>query len=149
MGLRWHLIERQAGIYDWSSFLPMLAASAVTGTQVIWDLCHWGVPSWLDIFSDEFVTRFAAFAGAAALLIRERSGAVPFYCGVNEISFWAWVGGRCRDFSSSPNGVWRCLEEAVGKGFAGSNSGGAIGRCAGEVCAGGADHQYCRGCGGE
>ncbi len=26
-GLRWHLIERQPGQYDWSSFLPMLQAA--------------------------------------------------------------------------------------------------------------------------
>ena len=97
-GLRWHLIEQTAGVYDWSSFMPMLEASLATGTQVIWDLCHWGVPAGLDIFSDDFVVRFAAFAGAAAKLIRSRSGAVPFYCAVNEISFWSWVGGDVETF---------------------------------------------------
>ena len=97
-GLRWHLIETTAGVYDWSSFLPMLEASLATGTQVIWDLCHWGVPAGLDIFSDEFVRRFAAFAGAAARIIRSRSNAVPFYCAVNEMSFWAWVGGDVETF---------------------------------------------------
>ena len=97
-GLRWHMIERTPGIYDWSSFLPMLDASLRTGTQVIWDLCHWGVPEDIDLFSEEFVERFAAFAGAAARVIRERSDAVPFYCMVNEISFWAWVGGDVETF---------------------------------------------------
>src|SRR5690606_24071489 len=30
-GLRWHLIERAAGYYDWSSFLPMLRAAEAEG----------------------------------------------------------------------------------------------------------------------
>lgn len=37
-GLRWHLIEALPGVYDWSSFLPMLDAAHATGTQVLWDL---------------------------------------------------------------------------------------------------------------
>ncbi len=92
-GLRWHLIEQQPGIYDWSSFLPMLQASITTGTQVIWDLCHWGLPAHIDIFSEEFVSRFAAFTHAAACLIKDHTDTVPFFCPVNEISFWSWVGG--------------------------------------------------------
>jgi hypothetical protein len=47
----------------------MLQASLATKTHIIWDLCHRGVPDNLDIFSDEFVTRFAAFAGAAAEIV--------------------------------------------------------------------------------
>lgn len=34
-GLRWHLIERVPGHYDWSSVLPMLQAADRAGTQVI------------------------------------------------------------------------------------------------------------------
>ena len=100
-GLRWHLIEAVSGVYDWSSFLPMLDASLATGTQVIWDLCHWGIPEHLDIFSPEFISSFAAFAEAAATIIRDTTGPngpIPFYCPVNEISFWAWVGGDAQAF---------------------------------------------------
>jgi len=43
-GLRWHLIETAPGQYDWSSFLPLLNAANSVGTQVIWDLCHYGWP---------------------------------------------------------------------------------------------------------
>ncbi len=103
-GLRWHLIETVAGIYDWSSFLPQLDAALATRTQVIWDLCHWGVPDGLDPFSPEFVTRFAAFAAAAATLIRDRQTAgglsgPTFFCPVNEVSFWSWVGGDIEHFA--------------------------------------------------
>ena len=92
-GLRWHLIERSPGIYDWSSFLPMLHAALDSGTEVIWDLCHWGVPEDLDPFSSEFVPRLAAFAQAAARVVRDHTDAVPFFCPVNEVSFWSWIGG--------------------------------------------------------
>src|SRR5215203_222061 len=91
-GLRWQLIERVAGHYDWSSFLPMLHAARQTGTQVIWDLLHWGWPDDLDIWSPAFVTRFGRFAKAAAELVRDEMETVPFYVPVNEISFWAWAG---------------------------------------------------------
>lgn len=92
-GLRWHLIERTPGVYDWSSFLPMLRAALATGTQVIWDLCHWGVPEGLDPFSPEFVSRFAAFALAAAKVFQNHTDQVPYFCPINEISFWSWGGG--------------------------------------------------------
>ncbi len=102
-GLRWHLIETTPGQYDWSSFLPMLDAALASGTEVLWDLCHWGVPDGLDPFSSAFVDRFTAFAQAAATLIRDRRLAAgvsgpTFYCPINEISFWAWVGGDIQHF---------------------------------------------------
>ncbi len=101
-GLRWHLVERTPSRYNWSSFLPMLHAALATGTQVIWDLCHWGVPAGLDPFSPDFVPRFAAFAHAAARLIHLESGGLaadpPWFCPINEISFWAWVGGEAGAF---------------------------------------------------
>ena len=92
-GLRWHRIETAPGHYDWSSFLPMLRAARETGTQVIWDLAHYGWPDHLDIWSPAFADSFAAFARAAAGVIRSETDTEPFYVPVNEISFWAWAGG--------------------------------------------------------
>jgi glycosyltransferase involved in cell wall biosynthesis len=92
-GLRWHLIEQRPGRYEWSSFLPMLHAARQTGTQVIWDLLHYGLPDDIDIWSPDFVIRFARFAGAVARLVRDETDAVPFYSPVNEISFFSWGGG--------------------------------------------------------
>jgi beta-glucosidase/6-phospho-beta-glucosidase/beta-galactosidase len=102
-GLRWHLIESAPGNYNWSSLLDMLHASHTTGTQVIWDLCHWGIPDDIDIFSAEFPLRFAAFAAAAATWIHAENLRAGFtqaqvYCPINEISFWAWVGGDEQHF---------------------------------------------------
>lgn len=98
-GLRWHLIEQVPHHYDWSSFLPMLHASVRAGIQVIWDLCHYGWPDDIDIWSADFPRRFARFAAAVATLVRDETDEVPFYCPVNEISFWAWAGGDMRLFA--------------------------------------------------
>lgn len=92
-GVRWHLVERIPGQYDWSSFLPLLAAAQETGIVPIWDLLHYGVPDHIDVFSATFVDQFAAFAGAVAKLVRDESGVRPVYTPVNEISFWSWAGG--------------------------------------------------------
>lgn len=93
-GVRWHLIEPSPGRYDWSSVLPMADAARAAEVDVIWDLCHYGWPEGLDIWSDAFVTRFAEFAAAASREIRAVSGAAPFVCTVNEMSYWAWAGGE-------------------------------------------------------
>ena len=93
-GLRWHLIERERGVYDWSSFSPMLEASRRQGVQVIWDLCHYGWPDFLNIFSPEFPDRFARFSEAAAQVVKSQSDEVPFYAPINEISFFAWAASR-------------------------------------------------------
>lgn len=92
-GLRWHLIERRLGQYDWSSFLPMLHAARDSGVTVAWDLLHYGVPNGVDVFSPRFVDRFAAFASAAARVIANETDAPPVFTPVNEISFWAFAGG--------------------------------------------------------
>ncbi len=92
-GARWHRIERSAGHYDFSSLLPMVRAARDAGVQVIWDLCHYGWPEGLDIFRPEFVDRFEDYARAVARLIADETDEPPFYCPVNEISFWSWAGG--------------------------------------------------------
>ncbi len=93
-GLRWHLIEREPGRYDWSSLDRQLEAAKTIGTEVIWDLLHYGWPDDIDIWTPAFVTRFAAFAAAAARHIGPAApGGTRFYAPVNEISFFAWGGG--------------------------------------------------------
>ncbi len=98
-GLRWHLIETSPYHYDWSSFLPMLRAARRQGTQVIWDLCHYGLPDDIDIWRPQFVERFAHFAAAVAQLIKDEGETAPFYSPINEISFWSWAGGEVAYFN--------------------------------------------------
>ncbi len=112
-GLRWHLIERSPGSFDWDSFLPMLHAAQEAGTQVIWDLCHYGWPEDLDIWSDAFPERLAGFAHEAAGLIARETGQPPFLCPVNEISFWAWAGGEVGRFGPSRTGQGAALKRQL------------------------------------
>jgi hypothetical protein len=92
-GLRWHLVDR-AGEYHWESWLPMLDAARDQGVTVIWDLCHYGWPDDVDIFSGAFIDRFTRFTREAARVQLERTGKPGFYAPVNEISFFAWAGTR-------------------------------------------------------
>lgn len=92
-GVRWHLIEKAPGRYEFSSLLPMLRAARETQTQVIWDLFHYGWPDGLNIWSAGFVDRFARFARATASVILEETGAPIFVTPANEISFVSWGGG--------------------------------------------------------
>jgi hypothetical protein len=90
-GMRWHLIEKSRGQYDWSSWRPMLRAAQAEGVQVIWDLFHYGKPDFLDISSEEFPEAFAQFAAAATKVHREETDEPPLFCPFNEISFFAWA----------------------------------------------------------
>lgn len=92
-GFRWHRIERRAGTYDFSSARPLVRAAADTGTQVVWDLLHFGWPDDVDPFGAAFVRRFARYARACASMLAQESDAVPWYVPINEISFLAWGGG--------------------------------------------------------
>lgn len=103
-GLRWHLIEPAPGQYDWSSFLPMLRAAERQGTQVIWDLCHYGWPDHIDIWRPEFVERFARYAAAVAQLVKDETSQIPYYSPLNEISFWSWAGGDAAYFNPMARG---------------------------------------------
>jgi beta-glucosidase/6-phospho-beta-glucosidase/beta-galactosidase len=89
-GLRWHLIEREPGRYDWSSWLPMLEAAAESGVQVMWDLFHYGSPDHLDQGSPDFIRSYARFAAEAVRLHREVTGTAAIVCPLNEISFLTW-----------------------------------------------------------
>jgi hypothetical protein len=103
-GLRWHLIEREPGRYDWSSWLPMLRAARAADVQVIWDICHYGWPDFYDLWSPQWVDAFARFAEAAARVLRDESDEVPLWCPVNEISFFTWSAGDVGYFFPAETG---------------------------------------------
>lgn len=92
-GIRWHLIEKSPGQYDFSSWVPMLEAAQQADVEVIWDLFHFGWPDDIDIFTPEFVDRFATFANAAARILRIETSGTRFVAPTNEISFLSWAGG--------------------------------------------------------
>ncbi len=90
-GLRWHLIEKTPGRYDWSSWLPMLEAAEQTGIQVIWDLFHYGSPDHVDQGSPDFPKKFAEFAVAALEFRESVTKQPPLICPLNEINFVCWA----------------------------------------------------------
>lgn len=90
-GLRWHLIEKSPGKYDWSSWMPMLEAAEEAGVEVIWDLFHYGSPDCIDEADEDFPQRFSEFALAALEVQQSVSSRPPVVCPLNEISFLAWA----------------------------------------------------------
>ncbi len=98
-GVRWHLVERVPGEYDWSSVLPLLRAARAAGVRVAWDLSHYGYPDHVNPWGDAFADALARFAAAFARLAAAEEGAPPILCPVNEISFWAWAGGEVGYFN--------------------------------------------------
>jgi hypothetical protein len=90
-GLRWHLIEKVPGKYDWSSWLPALEAAEGLGMQVIWDLFHYGSPDHVDQAGGDFPERFTEFALAALEVHRSVTARPPVVCPLNEINFLSWA----------------------------------------------------------
>jgi beta-glucosidase/6-phospho-beta-glucosidase/beta-galactosidase len=90
-GLRWHLIEKAHGQYDWSSWVPMLEAAEAAGVQIIWDLFHYGSPDCIDQAAPDFPERFTEFALAALDVHQSVSGRPPLVCPLNEINFLSWA----------------------------------------------------------
>lgn len=96
--IRWPLVDRQ-GRYDFGSVRPFVEASRRHGIDVIWDLFHYGFPRDLDIFSEEFVARFAEYCRAAARYISAHQDGVCYFTPVNEPSYFAWAAGEVGRFA--------------------------------------------------
>ncbi len=92
-GVRWHLGERRPGRYKFSSVLPIVRSARATGTQVIWDLCHFGWPDHLDLFGPEFAGSLAHYGAAFARWLAGEIEGPAFFVPVNEISFFSWASG--------------------------------------------------------
>jgi hypothetical protein len=92
-GLRWHLIEKTPGHYDFSSAVRILEAAQKQGIQIIWDIFHFGWPQRLDIFSEQWVNSFAELASSFGTMLLREMSEPAFVAPVNEISFVSWAGG--------------------------------------------------------
>src|SRR5687768_1042260 len=93
-GVPWYRIDRQ-GRYDFRPVAPFVEAGMEMGLTQIWDLFHYGFPTYLNPFDDDFVPRFAEYCHAFARYLIRRTGesGTRFYTPVNEPSFFAWAGG--------------------------------------------------------
>jgi beta-glucosidase/6-phospho-beta-glucosidase/beta-galactosidase len=104
--IRWPLVDKGGGNFDFSSAEPFFRASRNHQVEVIWDLFHYGYPDDLDLFSDEFPKRFAEYCHAAAKKIAAETFGRCYFTPVNEPSFFAWAGGH----------VGRFAPHCIGKG---------------------------------
>jgi hypothetical protein len=104
--IRWPLVDRGTGSFDFSNAEPFIRASQKHEIEVIWDLFHYGYPDDLDLFSEEFPKRFADYCYAAARHICSRSHGTCYFTPVNEPSFFSWAGGQ----------VGRFAPHCIGKG---------------------------------
>lgn len=112
-GARWHLIEKTSGIYDWTSFLPMIQAARHHDMQIIWELMHFGYPDHLNIWKPAFVSHFERFARAMATLMKDQGITQPFFTPVNQISFWAWAGAEVAWFNPHVSGRGKELKRQL------------------------------------
>ncbi|MBL0938126.1 MAG: beta-glucosidase [Gemmatimonadaceae bacterium] len=115
-GLRWHRIESRPGLYDWSSWTPMLEAAEEIGVRVIWTLHHYGAPDHLCLGNQQYVDRFSHFAAAVVKRHREITGRPALICPMNEISFHAWAVGVnyfANDNALDSQSAKRCLVQAA------------------------------------
>ena len=107
-GIPWPMVDKGDGDYDFSCIDPFLAAQRRHNILPIWDLCHYGYPDGLDPYSEEFVSRFAAYARAAARYVAERAHHEPLcFTPINEPTFWGYMGGEwgwCAPFGKTRRG---------------------------------------------
>jgi hypothetical protein len=93
-GIHWPLIEKAPYQYDFSTVLPMVRAARDAGVQVIWDICHYGWPDDLNVFSPAFIKRYAQLSRAFGYLLKNETDGLPFICPINEISFLSWASAE-------------------------------------------------------
>ena len=102
--VRWPLVQRTPGHYDFSSLDPFLAASSKHEIEIIYDLFHFGYPEHLDIFATDFPQYFAEYCYAVGSYLREQRPDARYFTPVNEPSFFAWAGGEMGLFAPHARG---------------------------------------------
>lgn len=103
-GVRWHLIERRPGRYDFSTVEPLRQAARRHGLCVIWDICHFGWPRHVHPLQPDFPDRYARFAAALARYLRGHADGVCCYVPIVEMSFLASAAGEWGIFSPFARG---------------------------------------------
>jgi beta-glucosidase/6-phospho-beta-glucosidase/beta-galactosidase len=91
-GIRWPMVERSRGDYDWSTVEPVIDAAGSNNIAVIWDLCHYGFPDAFDPFHQDASKHFADYCRAATELVTGRLRTPAYFTPVNEITFFAGAG---------------------------------------------------------
>ena len=85
----WRLVERD-GQFDFSLIEERAAVAQELGLQINWTFCHYGWPPDVDLFSADFVPRFARYCRAAVQFLVPYTQGTPVYSPINELSFTSW-----------------------------------------------------------
>lgn len=109
----WKRVETAPGVYDFSAFRRLIAAAKAADVQVVWDLCHFGLPPHIDPFASDFADRFTAYVVAAARVLGEAGVSAPVWCPINEISYWSYAGGEVAHFAPHGSGRGHELKLAL------------------------------------
>jgi beta-glucosidase/6-phospho-beta-glucosidase/beta-galactosidase len=92
--VRWPLVDKGRGQYDWSTVDPFLENAKKFHITPIWDLCHYGFPDDEDPLSDACLKRFTDYARAVAERVVVGTSGLRFFTPINEITFFS---GACTD----------------------------------------------------
>jgi len=114
----WRLAEPSRGHFDFGRVVATAQSARRHGLQVLWSLMHNGTPPDLSLFDDALVERFAAFAGAAARVLRTLHDRPPVYTLVNEIGFVAWAVSSTNRFHPYQGDPLRRGDSTEASGYA-------------------------------
>lgn len=90
-GIRWPLVDKGRGFFDFSSVEPLVRAARKYRIEVVWDLFHFGYPAGLDLLSPAFAHRFAEYCAACARYLRDRlRGTLWFTRSTSRHTFHGW-----------------------------------------------------------
>jgi beta-glucosidase/6-phospho-beta-glucosidase/beta-galactosidase len=95
--VNWPRSELGSG-FDFTALRTMIDAARRADIQVTWNLCHYGWPDGLDVFSSAFVDRFEQYARAASTVIASELPGPNVYTLINEMSFLSWAAGDAGGF---------------------------------------------------
>ncbi|HUS64184.1 MAG TPA: hypothetical protein VMZ28_06560 [Kofleriaceae bacterium] len=117
--INWDRVDLGGGSYDFSQFDRFIAAGKEHGMTQIWDLFHYGYPDDVDLFSQDFVTRYADYCTAVARHLRPQlaPGQIPFFTPVNEISWFAYAGGDIQDMAPHQTGKGAAVKRQLIKAW--------------------------------
>lgn len=93
----WRLSE-QHGQFDFSRSVARAKIAQTCGVQVLWTLCHYGLPADVGLDDERFPARFARFCRAAVEALLPYQVGAPIFTLINEISFFAWALEETRLF---------------------------------------------------
>jgi len=113
--IRWPLVDRGGGRYDFSTVQPVIEAALRRGIEPIWDLFHYGYPAGVDLYGAEFPRRFAAYCRAAAAFVQDQLPGPHYFTPVNEGSYFAWAAGERGLFAPHQRGRGHELKIALAR----------------------------------